>query len=195
MYFNDYVDVADANINLEEDNLDDAMEEEPTKSKGKGKDVIWEYSAEYKSSNEFNMSEFKKEIIETFTRRKSWQTEEAKNYNFCCKYQNKKGFKSCLRQLKICYLSTCHTVVVFSNLESHCHEEDLNYVTKKNYHWTSSQEKVIADHIKYPGKNNNQIILRQFKDEGLTNGSGFYPTLAQLGTKKRNMKKKNYKTN
>ena len=78
-------------------------------------------------------------------------------------------------------------------MEEHWHEEDLKHVTKINYHWTGTQIEVIGNHIKYAGKNNNQVILRQLKEGGLTNGAGKYHTSAQVRTKKRNMKKTNKK--
>ena len=70
-------------------------------------------------------------------------------------------------------------------MEEHWHEEDLNHVTKVNYHWTGPQVEVIGNHIKYAGKNNNQVILRQLKEGGLSNGAGKYPTAAQVGTKRK----------
>ena len=59
-------------------------------------------------------------------------------------------------------------------MEDHYHEEDLNHVTKTNYHWTSCQViiAVIENHIKYAGKNKSKIILAQLKEEGLVNGEG-----------------------
>ena len=79
-------------------------------------------------------------------------------------------------------------------MEDHWHDEDLNHVTKTNNHWTGPQVEVITKHIKYTGENNNQVILIQLKERSLSNGAGKYPTTAQVGNKKRNMKKpkKNY---
>ena len=53
------------------------------------------------------------------------------------KYYDKKGWKSCPRQYKVCILKTSFHIMVFCTIEKHCHEEDPNYDTKTNYHWTS----------------------------------------------------------
>ena len=39
-------------------------------------------------------------------------------------------------------LNTSFEIVVLSTLEEHCHEEDPEFTTKENYHWTAQQEKV-----------------------------------------------------
>ena len=182
----DYVDMSRIGDEVIENVMSDGSLVSDVVSGGsrRGKDVPLYEIADFKDNDEFKDSEIKAEIDEFMTRRKIWKTDFANNESYYCKYNNKRGFKQCPRQLKICFVSTCHKIVVFSNMEDHCHEEDLSHVTKTNYHWTSRQIAVIENHIKYTGKNNNKIILAQLKEEGLTNGGCQYPTLAQVGTKK-----------
>ena len=85
----DYIDVAD--IYVEE--IRDPIEEAATvTAKGRGKDIHWQYASEFENVREFNCSIFKTDINDILTRRKKWKTEEAENENYCCKYQNKKGY-------------------------------------------------------------------------------------------------------
>ena len=109
--------------------------------------------------------------------------------SFTCKFHKKKGFHSCPRQLHVCSLSTSKKIQVFTNDEEHEHVEDLDHITSTNYHLTSPQIQVITNYIKFGGENNNKIILKQLVDSCLFNGSGKFPTAAQVGTKKRYLKK------
>ena len=115
-------------------------------------------------------------------RKKTWNTELARNENFVCKYREKRGFKSCPTQYKLCYLSTSMHIVLFSNNEDHIHEEDSDYDTRVNYHWTLAQIKVIEHGVlsRLP----NRVILKNLKENGEAS-NGKYPSLAQLGRKKR----------
>ena len=155
----------------------------------RGKDMEWEELINFKNNKELEESEVWAEIKEFMTRRKQWTTGWATNQNYTCKFQVKMGFKSCLRQIKVCFVSSCQKIAVFSNMEEHCHQEDLDHVTAINYHWTGPQLDIIRNFIQLNGKNNNKVILDQLIVKGLCNGTGKYPTCAQVGTKKRNMKK------
>ena len=191
----DYQDISNLEEEgLEEEGLEEGLEEGDPEEEGldknkRGKDVQYEVIADFLNNQEYDESEVKAEIKKYMNRRKAWKTDWAMNHNYCCKYQNKPGFKKCPRILNVCFISSCHSITVFSNMEEHWHKEDLKHVTKVNYHWTGPQIEVIGNHIKYAGKNNNQVILRQLIEGGLCNGAGKYPTAAQVGTKKRNMKK------
>ena len=190
----DFIDVSTMDENFEEDTENDVeIAEEVFEDEGvparRGKDVEWEELEVFRNNQELLDSDVQAEIKEFMTKRKEWKTGWAINQNFSCKYQNKKGFKSCPKQFKVCFVSTCHQIAVFSNTEEHCHQEDLDHVTAVNYHWTGPQQEVVVNCIKFGGKNNNKIILEQLRAKGLCNGSGKFPTCAQVGTKKRNMKK------
>ena len=188
----DYVDVSNMKDEDFEETLesDGQIDEEEVEAKNtRGKDLDWEELIHFENNQELEESEIRAEIKELMTKRKEWKTSWATNQNYSCKFQSKKGFKSCLRQIKVCFISTSHKVAVFSNMEEHCHQEDLDHVTAINYHWTGPQLDIIRNFIHFGGKNNNQIILEQLRMKGLCNGSGKYPSCAQVGTKKRNMKK------
>ena len=195
----DFVDVSTmednpgAGVEAEEAEEEMIDEAETDGRRRRGKDIEWEEMVNFKNNQEFEGSEVKAEIDEFMTKRKEWKTTWAINQNFTCKFQNKKGFKSCPRQLKVCLISTCFKVAVFSNMEEHSHAEDLDHVTAVNYHWTGPQLEIIENFIKFGGKNNNKVILEQLRIKGLCNGSGKLPTCAQVGTKKRNTKKANKK--
>ena len=61
-------------------------------------------------------------------------------------------------------MSTSMKIVAFCNMEVHHHEEDLEYSTMINYHWTIAQEAILDQYAKQPGKNNNKIILRDLME-------------------------------
>ena len=156
-------------------------EEETIKVRTRGKDIDWQDLELFDGPDEYNRSEIKKEICEIMIRKKQWRNNESRCENFVCKYFDKRGWKKCLRQYKICYLNSCMQIMIFTTVEKHCHEEDLEYCTKENYHWTSQQEAIIIRGIKNNVK--NSLIMRNLRDEKATNGNGFYPTLLQLGKK------------
>ena len=68
----------------------------------------------------------------------------------------------CLRSVKkminyqnesqVMYLNTSFEIVVLSTLDEHHHEEDPEFTTKENYHWTVQQEKVPLSSSLYVGK-------------------------------------------
>ena len=56
------------------------------------------------------------------------------------------------------YLNTSFEIVVLSTLDEHHHEEDPEFTTKENYHWTVQQEKVpLSSHL--PHNNKNTVIF------------------------------------
>ena len=135
----DFVDISTIDHNPEDglEDEDDNVEGENIEEAAvprRGNDVEWEEHANFENNEEFNGSDLKAEIKEFMTRRKTWKKTWATNENYSCKFQNKKGFKSCLRQLKVCFISTCYKIATFSNMEEHCHQEDLDHVTAVNYH-------------------------------------------------------------
>ena len=64
--------------------------------------------------------------------------------------------------------------------------EDPNYTTACMYHWTLTQESILKESI-LNGRNNSRI-LTELKEKGASS-AGKWPSLAQVGVKKRNMKK------
>ena len=84
--------------------------------------------------------------------------------------------------MKFVFLNTSMDIMTFCTIEEHFHEEDPNYSTKSNYHWTAQQEAIVLRGIKNNVK--NSLILRNIKDEGAVNGSGIFPNLVQVGVKK-----------
>ena len=105
-------DVIEEGVEAEEEMIDEA---ETEGRRRRGKDFEWEEMVNFKNNHEFEGSEMKAEIVELMTKRKEWKTSWAINQNFTCKFLKKKGFKSCPRQLKVCLISTCFKIVVFSN--------------------------------------------------------------------------------
>ena len=128
----DYINIADAeNFSGEEDELENSINVKKTR----GKDIVWQEIEVFSNPIEYKNSNFKKEI-DGMLRKKTWNTELARNENFVCKYREKRGFKSCPAQYKLCYLSTSMHIVLFSNNGDHLYEEDSEYDTRVNYHWT-----------------------------------------------------------
>ena len=50
------------------------------------------------------------------------------------------------------YLNTSFEIVVLSTLDEHQHEEDPEFTTKENYHWSVQKEKVTGEVL------NNKIM-------------------------------------
>ena len=119
-------------------------------------------------------------------KKKEWNNRESRNQNFVCKYASKRGWKYCPRQYKVCFLHKVMNIMIYCTPEEHCHEEDENYTTKENYHWTKTQEEIIIKAIKNNVK--NSLILRELKEKAAVNGSNKFPTLGQVGVKKRYLK-------
>ena len=65
------------------------------------------------------------------------------------------------------------------------HVEDVNYKTDIKYHWTIEQENIIRECIK--NGRNNSLILTELKKKGASS-AGLWPSLAQVGVKKRYIK-------
>ena len=180
----DYIDASNFMVEDAESDIDEI--EEVMVRKTRGKDIDWEEIEVFSNPVEFKQSNFKKEIDEFMSWKNIWNTELARNENYVCKFKEKRGYKSCQKQYKLCFLSTSMHIAIFCNGQEHLHEEDTEFSTKINYHWTNSQTKIVEQGLiaRVP----NKVILKNLKDAGeMSNGK--YPTLAQVGTKKRNMKK------
>ena len=147
----------------------------------------WEENKIFCNLEEYKLSRIYQEnqIDRIMSRQKCYNTEMSRTENWCCKFSKRKGFKICEVLYKIFYLSTSFDIIVFSNKKKHQHEDDPEYSTSVNFHWTKPQEDIIRQGIK--DMTDNKKILRNIKDANLTSG-GKFPNLVQLGRKKRNMK-------
>ena len=151
-----YVSTIDVNpqdgLELEEDveeNVDEENVDGAAVAARRGKYVEWEEHENFENNTGFDSSDVKAKIKEFMTRRNTWKTTWATNENYSSNFPNKKVFKSCPRPFKVCFISTCFKIEVFSNMEEHCHQEDLDFVTAVNYHWTGPQQEVIKNVIKF----------------------------------------------
>ena len=169
-----------------DEELDENEDEEDVSKKTRGKDIEWLDYEMFQGPDEYKQSNLRKELKEMMMRKKKWTNKESRNENFICKYHSKKGWKQCPRQYRVCFSNSSMNIAVFSTAEEHSHHEDPDYSTKENYHWTAKQEAIINRGIKNNIK--NSMILRELKEEGAVNGSGNYPTLSQVGVKKRYVK-------
>ena len=176
----DYVDIS------EYPEIEDSIEEEVFLTRGRGKDIDWQDYLLFRSPEQYKSSELFKEISEIMTMKKDWKNKESRCKNYICKYSEKRGWKKCPRQYKICFLNTSMDIMTFCTIEEHFHEENPTFTTKSNYHWTAQQEAIVLRGIKNNVK--NSLILRNIKDEGAVNGSGIFPNLVQVGVKKRYLK-------
>ena len=111
MLDHDFVDVLTMDANPQDtlETEEEPAEEEPALAR-RGKDVEWEELVHFENNQQFQGSDVKAEIDEFMTKRKEWKTVWATNQNYCCKFQNKAGYKSCPRQFKVCLISTCHKI-------------------------------------------------------------------------------------
>ena len=154
--------------------------------KYRGKDIDWVLIDQWPNKSEFSLSSYNTELKTEMNMKKRYKTENSWAEHWVCKFNNKRGFHPCLRQFKINYPHTCHEIVLWTNQKEHSHIEDINYKTDKKYHWTVSQENLIRECIH--NGHNNARILNCLKEKGASS-AGIWPSLAQVGVKKRNMKK------
>ena len=111
----DYIDVTRLNESEEEDTEDVSG----TPVKRRGKDLSLVELELFNNKTEYDASEVKREIDDLMIKRKEWKTEWATNWSFTCKYHKKKGFYSCPKQLRVCFLCTSTKIQVFTNDEEH----------------------------------------------------------------------------
>ena len=168
---------------VESDVEDDHEEREQIKRRGK--DINWVLEDHYSNENDFMDSEFKNEMDKELTRKKRYRTNDSWAEHWVCKYFNKRGFLPCPRQLKVHYPHTCREIVIWSNEKNHLHVEDVNYKTDIKYHWTIEQENIIRECIR--NGRINSLILTELKKKGASL-AGLWPSLAQVGVKKRYIK-------
>ena len=169
---------------VESDVEDDHEEREQIKRRGK--DINWVLEDHYSNENDFMDSEFKNEMDKELTQKKRYRTNDSWAEHWVCKYFNKRGYLPCPRQLKVHYPHTCREIVIWSNEKNHLHLENVNYKTDIKYHWTIEQENIIRECIK--NGRNNSLILTELKKKGASS-AGLWPSLAQVGVKKRYIKK------
>ena len=181
----DIVDVADIVEEVEEN--DEEQDIEDVQKKGRGADILLEEFAHFANPKEYKESDVFSEIKELMSRKSNRPTLDARKEQWVCKYSQKRGYKVCKRQYMVAFPHKSMDVLVFHTPDAeHNHEEDPEYFTKENYSWTTAQEAIVVQGIRNNVK--NSLILRQLKEAGATNGSGAYPTLRQVGVKKRYMK-------
>ena len=95
--------------------------------------------------------------------------------------------------IKVAFLHASYKIQAFINNETHTlHELDAEYSTPRNFHFTPQQEKIIEEGIE--ARSTNFFIWKRIKAE-MAHTNNQYPSRLQIGTKKRNMKKKNMKYN
>ena len=175
----DYLDISEIPDRIEDVLHDESVNCEIAK-KGRGPDIDWQELARYKSQKEFNEGSFNEEL-KVMSRRKVYMTEQAEVANYVCKYSKKAGYKVCNVQYKVCYLQTSMDILIFTNEQTHHHEEEKNYSTPVNFHWTLAQEEIIMKGIR--DATSNKLILRNII-EAKESTNGKYPTLGQLEVNK-----------
>ena len=127
------------------------------------------------------------------TKKSSYDTVQARLEFYCCKHSKGKAFKPCPVFKNVAYLQESYKIAVFHNDdEEHLHELNPNYDTPTNFHFTPEQEKIIEEGI--DSNSSNLFILKKIKQRN-AHTNGFFPSLLQVGTKKKNMSKHKVKYN
>ena len=134
----DYLDISEIPDSIEDVLHDESVDCEIAK-KGRGPDIDWQELARYRSQKEFNEGSFNEEL-KVMSRRKVYMTEQTEVANYVCKYSKKAGYKVCNVQYKVCYLQTSMDILIFTNEQTHHHEEEKNYSTPINFHWTLAKK-------------------------------------------------------
>ena len=178
-------DIKEECIKHEDTNQDDDTEK-PIK-RIRGPDKEWDGEETYKDPTEFKASKRRKEIEEFMCKKKSYNTFAGRMEHYICKNAKRRWFKNCPVDLKVCYLATSFEIVVFFRNQEHLHEEDPECTTIRNYHFTQAQREIIESAIHYSVS--TKKLLKTLKEAGAST-NGKYPTFAQLGVKKRNMRNK-----
>ena len=161
-----------------------------TVKKRRGPDKEWFEKETFSDKTSFNESDFKKDLDNAMSKKSFYDTARGKLDFYVCKYTKRKAYKPCPVLIRVTFSQHNLKIVVFNNEEEHCHELNPNYNTPTNFHFTSEQEEIIKD---CANDLKSVYILRKIKAKNAhTNGS--FPSLSQIGTKKRNMRKQKNKT-
>ena len=144
----------------------------------RGKDREWKEHSSFPSKEHYQASEIFAEIKSQMTRNRVQSLPNSRHELFACRHAKKSGWMPCKKVYKVVYPHTSFEIVVYETEDIHVHEEDPKSHTKDYYHWTEAQVAVIRRYLKTK-VSRNKLILRELRDEGLVNGSGRLPTLAQ----------------
>ena len=176
-------DIKEECIKHEDTNQDDDTEK-PIK-RIRGPDKEWDGEETYKDPTEFKASKRRKEIEEFMCKKKSYNTFAGRMEHYICKNAKRRWFKICPVDLKVCYIATSFEIVVFFKNQEHLHEEDPECTTIRNFHFTQAQEEIIKKGINY-SFSTKQLLKNLMEAGASTNGK--YPTISQLGVKKRKVR-------
>jgi len=155
-----------------------------SKPKMRGPDIDWVEEADYENTNDFEASHHKHETSTLMSARRTWDDKICKKVAFVCKFGRKKGFKRCLKQLKVCFMHKGGQVAVWSNKKEHLHE--ANNDDLKKYIWSDKQTEIIEKFMMMPMRKSPIQLMEKLKENGATS-RGKYPTLMQIHSKKVHM--------
>ena len=156
---------------------EDEENEEPMRRRGKDKD--WKEVASFPDKEQYRASEIHNEISSEMTRHNKYRGEDFLIHLHVCRYYKRAGWKRCDRSVRVGFSQTSHDIVVWETDDGHNHEEEPEFATPVNYHWTEQQCEVIRRHIQARSKRTN-MILKELRDKNLTNGAGILPSKDQV---------------
>ena len=186
----------DENDENGEEEDEEEEEEEQVVKRRRGKDRSWNHIASFPNMEQFKETEIYASLKTEMKRNNRHETEDYHLEIFVCRFFRKAGWKLCPRTIRVGYSTTSQDIVVWETDDNeHQHEEDPNFDTGINYHWTAGftylfvicysfifvidQEEVVRRHMEAKVKR-NILILRELRAKNLVNGAGKLPTQAQV---------------
>ena len=154
----------EADIDIEEDVVEEEQASPIRNQTKRGKDRVYEEAAVFEDNREYKNSDEYKSLGDLFNFKRKYETDAGIYEEFLCKHFRKAGFHSCSMITKVLYPSDTLGVVVLVSGE-HEHVEKETEDSNKKYNWTTDMIKVIEDGIHMNGT--AVTIRREMRRKGL----------------------------
>ena len=179
---------------LEYDNLGEDEEEaeevvQPKAKLTRGKNSVYNHVEHYKTTEEFQNSEFKASLLENFNLRKSESFIKCERETYECKFTRKQGFKSCPVKVKVSFSNSSDDVEVEETENGHSHIEETVAGLKLNpkyQKWSKAQANIVENGVR--NMLDPTVIRRNLMESNLCEGG--FPSIQQLYNKIAKVKSK-----